>query len=59
VAEQDVVARKNAAFLGMNGSDPYAENLSLTKPIHAVDKSWDGVVTEEDAVNKKIAEFMG
>ena len=24
-----------------------------------VDKSWDEVVTEEDAVNKKIAEFMG
>ena len=43
----------------MNGSDPYAENLSLVKPTHAVDKSWDGVVTEEDAVNKKIAEFMG
>ena len=59
VAEQDVVARKNAVFLGMNGSDPYAENLSLSKPAHAIDKSWDGVVTEEDAVNKKIAEFMG
>jgi len=56
VAEQDVVAAKNTIFLG--GNDPYAENLSLTKPAHAVDKSWDGVVTEEDAVNKKIAEFM-
>src|SRR5574344_1205178 len=58
VPEEDVVARKNAAFLGMNGSDPYAENLSLSKPAHAIDKSWDGVVTEQDAVNKKIAEFM-
>ena len=55
-SEQVFIDMKNRAFFGTD--DPYPQNVSRAKPARTIDGSWEGAATEQQVVDKKVADFL-